>query len=127
MAKILIVDDEEWICAFYKEELSEEGHTVVTHASGDRLLSKIDELRPDVVILDIKLVDYNGLELLQQIRNRYYDLPVVLCTAYDTYREDYRAMPADYYVVKSVDLSELKRAIHRAIEANQSMRLPEHW
>jgi DNA-binding NtrC family response regulator len=127
MAKILLVDDEQHIRQLYREELAEEGHAVATLVSGHGLLSKIDDLRPEVVILDIKLVDYDGLELLQEIRNRYHDLPVVLCTAYDTYKEDHKAMAADYYVIKSFDLSELKTAIHRAIEANKSIRLPENW
>jgi two-component SAPR family response regulator len=76
-----------------------------------------------VVILDIKLVDYDGLELLQEIRNQHHNLPVILCTAYDTYKEDLKSMAADYYVVKSFDLSQLKRAIEKALVANTSMRL----
>jgi two-component system response regulator (stage 0 sporulation protein F) len=122
MAKILVVDDEEYIRHFYTVELSEEGHQVSTVASGHDLLRRIDLLRPDVVVLDIKLVDYDGLELLQQIRNRYHDLPVILCTAYDTYRYDQEAIAADYYVVKAFDLSELKMAIRKAIEADTLQR-----
>ena len=123
MARILIVDDEEHIRRFYTEELSEEGHTVFTVASGHNLLRRIDSLQPEAVVLDIRLVDYDGLELLQEIRNRFYDLPVVLCTAYDTYRYDEKAAAADSYVVKSFDLSELKTAIQRAIEADTSIPL----
>ena len=123
MARILIVDDEEHIRRFYTEELSEEGHTVFTVASGYNLLKRIDSLQPEAVVLDIRLVDYDGLELLQEIRNQHHDLPVILCTAYDTYKEDPKSIAADYYVVKSFDLSELKMAIHRAIEAHTSIRL----
>ena len=121
MAKILLVDDEEYIRHFYTEELSEEGHEVSSLANGHNLLKRIDLLRPEVVVLDIKLLDYDGLELLQEIRNQYHDLPVILCTAYDTYKEDPKSIAADYYVVKSFDLSELKMAIHRAIEAGASI------
>ncbi len=123
MAKILLVDDEQYIRRLYTEELSEEGHTVFTVASGHNLLKRIDSLQPEAVVLDIKLVDYDGLELLQDIRNQHYDLPVILCTAYDTYKEDPKSIAADHYVVKSFDLSELKMAIHRAIEADTSIRL----
>jgi len=123
MARILLVDDEEHICKYYTEELSEEGYEVSTMASGHNLLKRIDSLQPEAVVLDIKLVDYDGLELLQEIRNQHHDLPVILCTAYDTYREDPKSIAADYYVVKSFDLSELKMAIHRAIEADTSIRL----
>ena len=123
MARILLVDDEEYIRRLYTEELSEEGHQVFTVASGYNLLKRIDSLQPEAVVLDIKLVDYDGLELLQEIRNLYYDLPVILCTAYDTYKANPKSIAADYYVVKSFDLSELKMAIHRAIEADTSIRL----
>lgn len=120
MAKILLVDDEEHIRRYYTEELSEEGHEVSTLASGLKLLREIERFQPEVVVLDIRLVDYDGLELLQEIRNCYYELPVILCTAYDTYKYDQKAIAADYYVVKSFDLSELKMAIQKAIEASGS-------
>jgi len=123
MARILLVDDEEYIRRLYTVELSEEGHKVFTVASGHNLLKRIDSLQPEAVVLDIRLVDYDGLELLQEIRNLYHDLPVILCTAYDTYKSDLKSITADYYVVKSFDLSELKMAIERAIEGHTSMRL----
>ena len=123
MARILLVDDEEHIRRLYTEELSEEGHKIFTVASGHHLLNRIDYLQPEAVVLDIRLVDYDGLELLQDIRNQHYDLPVILCTAYDTYKEDPKSIAADYYVVKSFDLSELKMAIQRALEAHTSVRL----
>ena len=123
MARILIVDDEEHIRRYYTEELSEEGHTVFTVASGHNLLRRIDSFQPEAVVLDIRLEDYDGLELLQEIRNRFYDLPVVLCTAYDTYEYDEKAAAANSYVIKSFDLSELKTAIQRAIDADTSIHL----
>jgi DNA-binding response OmpR family regulator len=116
MAKILIVDDEEHIRYLYSEELSDAGYDVITAESGYLLMEKIEEEKPDLVVLDIKMVDYNGLDLLQDIRNRFYDLPVVLCTAYDTFKEDMKSISADYYVIKSFDLTELKNKIALALE-----------
>ena len=81
MAKILIVDDEEHIRFLYSEELTEAGYEVITADSGLKLLERIEEEKPDLVVLDIKMVDYNGLDLLQDIRNKFYNMPVVLCTA----------------------------------------------
>jgi len=118
MAKILVVDDEEHIRLLYSEELSEAGYEVITAADGFKLIERIEKEKPDLVVLDIKMVDYNGLDLLQEIRNKFYDLPVVLCTAYDTYKEDIKAIAADFYVIKSFDLTELKKKIARALEAN---------
>ena len=123
MARILLVDDEEYIRLYYSKELSEDGHEIFTVASGHNLLKRIGFLQPEVVILDIRLVDYDGLELLQEIRERYYDLPVILCTAYDTFKYDQKAAAADSYIIKSFDLSELRMAIQRAVEAEISILL----
>ena len=120
MAIILLVDDEEHIRRYYTEELSEQGYEVISLGSGHNLMQKIDIIKPDLVVLDIRLVDYDGLELLKDIRNEYYDMPVVICSAYDTYKNDPKSIAADYYVVKSIDLSGLKVAIKKAIEARTS-------
>ena len=117
MAKILIVDDEEHIRYLYSEELTEVGYEVITADSGYRLIEKIENEKPDLIVLDIKMVEYNGLDLLQDIRNNFYDLPVVLCTAYDTFKEDMKSIAADFYVIKSFDLTELKKKIAMALEA----------
>jgi len=114
VARILLVDDDQNIRRYYTEELSDDGHQVSAVASGHQLLRIINLFKPHVVILDIKLVDYDGLEVLKEIRNEYYNLPVILCTAYQTYKYDQRSIAADYYVVKSFDLSELKTMIKRA-------------
>lgn len=122
MAKILIVDDEEHIRYLYSEELSEAGYEVITAGSGYKLIETIEKEKPDLVVLDIKMVDYNGLDLLQDIRNKVYDLPVVLCTAYDTFKEDVKSIAADFYVIKSFDLTELKNKIAMALEAAEKSR-----
>jgi DNA-binding response OmpR family regulator len=56
MARILLVDDEEYIRRLYTEELSEEGHKVFTVASGHNLLKRIDSLQPEAVVLDISIM-----------------------------------------------------------------------
>jgi DNA-binding response OmpR family regulator len=71
--------------------------------------------------LDIRLGQYDGLDLLQDIRRRYYDIPVILCSAYASFKWDLRSIAADYYVVKSGDLTELKKKIHRALEGTASV------
>jgi DNA-binding NtrC family response regulator len=117
MARILLVDDEKHIRQRYTEELSRDGYEVATLDSGDGLLEKICFLQPDVVVLDIRLGDgWDGLDLLQDIKNRFLDLPVILCTAYDTFKYDPRSVAADHYVVKSDNLSGLKDKIRRTVE-----------
>ncbi|WP_459941032.1 MULTISPECIES: response regulator [Deferrisoma] len=121
VARILIVDDEEHIRTLYTLELEDEGHEVLALETGKDIVPHVEEFRPDVVILDIKMVDVSGLDVLQELRNRFYDLPVILCSAYGSYKGDVKSVAADYYVVKSSDLTELKRKIQQALEA----KIPE--
>jgi DNA-binding response OmpR family regulator len=116
MPKILVVDDQEHVRLLYSEELKEAGYEVITAESGYKLLERIEEEKPDLVTLDIKMVGYNGLDILQDIRNDFYVLPVILSTAYDSFKEDVRSIAADFYVVKSFDLTELKKKIALALE-----------
>jgi two-component system response regulator (stage 0 sporulation protein F) len=117
VAKILIVDDEAHIRLLYSEELSEAGYEVSVMDTGHGLLERIEAEKPDLVILDIKLAEHSGLDLLQDIRNKFYNLPVILSTAYDVFKEDLKSVAADYYVVKSFDLTELKKRVAMALEA----------
>ena len=121
MARLLIVDDEEHIRTLYKLELEDDGYEVLALDTGKGLSEHIRRFRPDVVILDIKMVDVSGLDVLQEVRNEFYDLPVILCSAYGSFKGDIKSIAADYYVVKSSDLTELKKKIKTAIEA----RIPQ--
>lgn len=120
MAKILIVDDEEHVRLLYSEELLEEGYEVCVADTGYELIERIEREKPDLVILDIKLAEYSGLDLLQDIRNKFYNLPVILSTAYDVFKQDLKSVAADYYVTKSFDLTELKKRIAMALETKAS-------
>jgi DNA-binding response OmpR family regulator len=116
MNKILVVDDEKSMRILYADELTEEGYQVITHGGGTGLMDLLDHERPDLVLLDIRLGGEDGLDLLQDIRNAFYDLPVILCTAYSTFKQDVRSIAADDYVVKSHDMRELKSKVKRVFE-----------
>lgn len=115
MARILVVDDEENIRLLYREELAEEGYEVDTAASGEEALRLLAERPYDLVTVDIKMPGMDGLELLSRIRERWVELPVVLATAYGTYKQDFASWSSDAYVTKSSDLGELKREIRRLL------------
>ena len=119
MNRILIVDDENVIRILYADELTEEGYDVITCGDGSRILDLIEENKPDVVVLDIKMGKYNGLDLLQDIRSDYYDLPVILSSAYPAFEKDGRSIAADYYVVKTSDLNDLKIKVQMAMEGGE--------
>lgn len=109
----------------FTNELTEEGYEVIKCAEGSRVMEIIEENRPDLIVLDIKLCEYNGLELLQEIRNTYYNLPVILCTAYPEFKNDLKSIAADFYVLKSSNLKELKLKIKMALEGEMESQSEE--
>ena len=122
MAKVLIVDDEKHIRQLYTEELEDVGYKVATAEDGSAILSIIEKEKPDVIVLDIKMVSSNGLDVLQQVRNWHYNLPVILCSAYGSYKVDMKTIAADAYVIKSSDLTELKNKIAQVLDTKVPMR-----
>ncbi len=114
--RVLVVDDEKHIRMLYKEELESEGYTVSTSDGQEAILDVIEREQPQVVVLDIKLgPNLSGLDLLQEIRSKDQVLPVILSTAYDSFQHDLKSIAADYYVVKSVELEELKNKVSMAM------------
>jgi len=117
MARVLVVDDDNSLRLLYSKELEEEGYQVDCAASGQEALATMTEKRPDVVILDIKMEGMDGLSVLDEIMKRDKTIPVVLNTAYSTFKSDFTTWSADAYVVKSSDLTELKETIKQILHA----------
>ncbi|MEJ2683858.1 MAG: response regulator [Candidatus Sulfobium sp.] len=112
--KILIVDDDQNILRLYKEELEEEGYTIVTASNGQEAMEQFDKENPDLVTLDILLPDVDGIKLLRQMKEKRPRMPVIMSTAYD-YRDDFAVWASEAYIVKSADLTELKATIKKLI------------
>ncbi|KMP11934.1 chemotaxis protein CheY [Candidatus Nitromaritima sp. SCGC AAA799-C22] len=111
MKKILVVDDEENIRLLYKEELVEDGYDVALASSAEKAMKIIKEDKPDLITLDIKLPGMDGIEFMRRLKEEDQDIPVILCSAYGRYKQDFRVWASDAYVVKSADLGELKLTI----------------
>jgi DNA-binding NtrC family response regulator len=115
MAKLLVVDDESSIRLLYAQELADEGYQVVTAGTAGEAVEKLQAEEFDLVVLDIKLKNESGLDLLQRIVKERHDMPVILCTAFSCYKDDFSAWLADGYVVKSSDPTELKEEIRKVL------------
>jgi DNA-binding response OmpR family regulator len=113
--KILVVDDENSIRLLYSEELTEEGYAVTTAATAAEAAEKLLREDFDLMVLDIKLKNESGIDLLQKIVKERHSLPVILCTAFSCYKDDFSAWLADGYIVKSSDLQELKDEIKKVL------------
>lgn len=113
--RILIVDDEPGIQLLYSEEFTDEGYAVEGVCSGEAALLAFTGNPPDLVILDINMPDLNGIEVLRRMKAQRPDLPVVLNSAYQEFKQDLGAWASDAYVVKSSDLHELKKTVRQLL------------
>jgi len=125
MNKILVVDEEKAIGMLYQEELMEEGYDVSTTSDYDMLEEIITEKEPDLLVMDVNQNGSAGLDILQKIRTSFKDIPVILCTAFDELKEDARISGADYFMLKSMDLTRLKDNIRSALELGKRRSVKE--
>ena len=109
--KILIVDDEPAIRLLYQEEFGDEGYDTATAGDGEAALAAVAEGEPDLVILDINMPGANGIDVLRRMKERRPNLPVVLNSAYQEFKQNLGAWASDAYVVKSYDTDELKATV----------------
>jgi len=117
MRTVLIVDDEENIRALYKEELADEGYDVILASNGYEALEVLNSRKPDAIILDIKMPGMDGVTLLKLIKERKDDdIPVIICSAYEEYKQDFSLWASEEYIVKSSDLTKMKSALHRILK-----------
>jgi CheY-like chemotaxis protein len=117
MKQILVVDDEKNIRQLFQEELLDEGYVVTVADGGREALEKIAARKPDLVIVDIRMPDMNGLELMQEIRKDYQDLPIIVCTALRALQDDYTIWESQVsaFLAKPVDLDDLKQRVKDCI------------
>jgi DNA-binding response OmpR family regulator len=109
---ILIVDDEEDIRSLYESELGGEGFRTHSVSSGEEALQYVEQNSDvDLVILDIKMAQMDGLKVLEELRSRKTTMPVILNSAYSTYKSNFNSWLADAYLVKSANLTELKNQV----------------
>jgi DNA-binding response OmpR family regulator len=116
--KILLVENEEGQRLLYEQELNEEGYLVLCARNGKEALKRLEESPCDLVILDIMMPEMDGIEVLGKIVLRYKKMPVILHTAYAHYQNDFMTWLADAFVVKSSNLSVLKKTVKELSRKN---------
>jgi len=120
MATLLIVDDEANQRRLYQEELSDEGYTIKLAENGKEALESIAAMPPDLIVLDIRMPVMDGLEALGKIIGKERNIPVIIHSAYSSYKDDFISWAADDFVVKSADLTGLKRKIRELLERRKT-------
>jgi CheY-like chemotaxis protein len=118
-ATVLIVEDDALQRSLYEEELSDEGYNVLTAVDGRDALQKVEDNRPDLVIMDVNMPVMDGLDTLSRLLEVDRRIPVILHTAYASYQDSFASWSADAYIVKKSDLTELKNTVHRLLEERE--------
>jgi len=111
MTTILLVEDDKNQRLLYEQELRLEGYEIVTAADGKEGLGKVQEQPPDMIIMDINIPKMNGIETMGMILSKYKNVPIIINTAYSSYKDNFMSWAADAYIVKSSNLTELKNKI----------------
>jgi DNA-binding response OmpR family regulator len=113
--RLLVVDDEINQSLLYQQELEDEGYDVDTANSGLDALELVKKTGYDLVLLDIGMPEMDGLETLSRLLGVDNKIPVIINTAYPSYKDNFMSWAADAYVVKSMDLTELKDKIKESL------------
>ncbi|MCH5259404.1 MAG: response regulator transcription factor [Lachnospiraceae bacterium] len=118
--KVMIADDHSLIREGIKQLLEFDGSIeVISEASnGTECLDKLEDIFPDVLLLDINMPEKNGLEVLDEIKKKEYDIKVLILTVHNELEYLLRAVDigVDGYILKDSESSELKRAIQAVLD-----------
>lgn len=115
MKTILLVEDDKNQLLLYKQELSLEGYNIITVQDGQEAVKKVKEHTPDLIVMDINMPKMSGIESIGKILSEHKKIPIIINTAYSSYKDDFMSWSADAYIIKSSDLKELKDKIKELI------------
>ena len=115
MFKILVIEDEKNLRVLYQQEFERDGFEVVTAATAVDGLQLVESERPDLVVMDIRLPGMDGLEAMSRVLDKNPRVPVVLNSAYSSYKDSFMSWAADAYVIKSSDTGELRREVEHLL------------
>ncbi|HUU45071.1 MAG TPA: sigma-54 dependent transcriptional regulator [Acidobacteriota bacterium] len=126
---ILVVDDEKLIRWSLDSKLRSWGYEVETAEDAQTAIGIVEERLPDLVLLDIKLPDGDGVDVLERIRELSADMAVIMITAEGTVETAVRAMKlgAYDYLSKPFDLAEMRILIEKALEHREMKRSLDYF
>jgi len=115
LQKILIVEDEKNLRSLYENEFTEEGYKVFLAADGNEALEIFNREIPDLIIMDIRMQQMDGIEVMKNILEKNKNVPIIINSAYSSYMDHFMSWAAKAYIIKSSDLTELKSKVKEFI------------
>ncbi|MGB9802797.1 sigma-54-dependent transcriptional regulator [Desulfofundulus sp.] len=121
---ILVVDDEESVRQTLKDILTDHGYRVEVARDGREGLEKIIDLDPSAVIMDIRMPEVDGIRVLELVRLKGQDTPIILITAYGSTQSTIEAMKlgAFDYLLKPLQINELLETLKKATDIKRLLR-----
>ena len=122
MPKILIVEDDIAFCDMLAKFLVRKSYEVTTAYSAQESLTKIDEIKFDLIITDLRLPNYDGIALMQEFKNKFPNIPVVLMTGYSDVNTAVKAIKngASDYISKPFNPEEVLIVISKELEKSKN-------
>lgn len=113
--RILLVDDHQVVRDGLQHMLEQEDDLTVIgqSANADQTMTQIENLSPDVVLMDIKMPGIDGIELARQVKRRFPTCNIIMLTLYDQYIQQAMEAGASGYLLKDIKCNELARAIRQ--------------
>ncbi len=125
MSTILLVEDDENQCLLYEQELRLEDYEVITAIDGKEALEKVQERQPNLIIMDINMPKMDGIEAMGKTVSKHKNIPIIIYTAYSSYKDNFMSWLANAYIIKSSDLTELKNKIKELLTKEAASRQPQ--
>lgn len=115
--KILIVDDESDMCWLLSRVFDDEDYKVITAVTGKEALTKVEKEEPGLVILDVKLPDISGIEVLSTIKKVKSGIEVIMISAYGTeeIRKEAMRIGAYDFIDKPFSVEGILRTVRKAL------------
>lgn len=115
---IVVIEDDPLVNKTVKDILTSKYNRVFAYLNPSEALNDLSILSPDLILLDIFLGPYNGLEILEQLRQQGYTIPVIIITAFSDIKMAVRAMKlgAEDFIVKPLDLEQLEVSVAKALQ-----------
>jgi DNA-binding response OmpR family regulator len=102
MAHIMLIDDQHFYGELLTADLADEGYRLTHVEDPDLALSEIERQNPDIILLDLYFQGFEGWEILGKIKALDNAPPVIILSAYDSFKDDPRLSESDGYVVKDI-------------------------